>query len=46
MPYDVYIAQADKEGELLHEIEINYIIVYGLPYITTLNWTNHEADRQ
>ena len=46
MPYDIYIAQANEEGELLHEIEINYTIVNGKPYITKLQWMDHEAALQ
>ena len=44
--YDVYFAQADEDGKILHEIEIDYTILNGKPYITKLLWTEHEFDPQ
>ena len=46
MPYDVFIAQADEEGETLHKFRINYVTIHGTPYITLMIWNDHQADRQ
>ena len=46
MPFDVFIFQADEEGETLHEFCINYVTIHGAPYITLMIWNDHQADKQ